>query len=199
MAIVQYTVFPASENFAKDRSRFKEALAALTSAEGHIGSFSGLQVEEEGSKNRYFITVWESVEHQKKFRESANEKLGEIYSFLKDAVPGEIVRHQFTLIKGTPLLGLESKNTELVIITPKDGVPFDRVKEIALKVRDVWDANGHPSAISEGNGMILNIVGWTSTAHHLDTVKEEPYASIVNEFSAIGNFDMAHANLEKQN
>ncbi|KAE9392811.1 hypothetical protein BT96DRAFT_979222 [Gymnopus androsaceus JB14] len=119
--IIQYTVFPASNDLTKDQSRFKGALEALTSAEGHIGSFYGLQEEEEGAKNRYFITVWESVEHQKKFRESAQEKFSQLFN---SAVAEELVQHQFALIKGTPLHGLESANTELLIITPKDGVSF---------------------------------------------------------------------------
>jgi len=199
MSIVQYTVFPDSE-LPEDRSPFTEALIALTTAEGHISSFSGLQVKEEGSKNRYFITVWESIEHREKFRESAatNPKLAQFYRSMNDNIaPEKLVRHRFTVLKGDPSVGLASENTEFVIITPKDGVSFDTLKETALRLRDVWDDNGHPSAISVEEGMILNIVGWSSTKHHYDTVKEEPYAAIVKEFSAIGVFDMSHANMEK--
>ncbi|KAE9392810.1 hypothetical protein BT96DRAFT_924471 [Gymnopus androsaceus JB14] len=187
--IIQYTVFPASNDFTKDQSRFKDALEALTSAEGHTSSFYGLQEEEE---------VWESVEHQKKFRESAQGKFSQLFNSLKEAVAGELVQHQFTSIKGTPLPGFESANTEFVIITPKDGVSLDQVKEMAFKAYDVWNGNGHPSAVNEGDGMFLVTFGWDSTAHHVETVKNEPYHSFIGEFAAIAKFDISHANLKKQ-
>ncbi|KIK57291.1 hypothetical protein GYMLUDRAFT_87011 [Collybiopsis luxurians FD-317 M1] len=197
--MIQHAVFPAPQGLFDDLSRFEEALGMLTKADGHISSYYGLQVEEEGSKNGYFISVWESAEHHKKFREDSNS--AQVFRSIKQAVAGDhLVRRQFIPIKGTPFPALESKNTEFVIITPKDGASPEKVKEIALRVRDVWDREGHTAALSESAGddvAFLMLVGWDSTAHHLETVKSEPYASLVSEFAAVGNFDMSHGNLKK--
>lgn len=108
------------------------------------------------------LTVWESAEDPKKFREYVKEKFAELSSSSKDI--GALIQREFTVVKGTPLSALEAKTTELVIITPKDGVSFSQLKEFSLKVRDVWSENGHPSTISEGDGAIFSIVGWSSTA-----------------------------------
>ncbi|KAF9066939.1 hypothetical protein BDP27DRAFT_1365286 [Rhodocollybia butyracea] len=194
MSIVQYTVFPDSE-LPEDRSPFTEALIALTTAEGHIRcKFELLNI----SRERKFMNV-DSLAHSPdyKSKKKARRTVTSSPVHERQHCSGEACRHRFTVLKGDPSVGLASENTEFVIITPKDGVSFDTLKETALRLRDVWDDNGHPSAISVEEGMILNIVGWSSTKHHYDTVKEEPYAAIVKEFSAIGVFDMSHANMEK--
>ncbi|KAF5385624.1 hypothetical protein D9757_005555 [Collybiopsis confluens] len=196
--LIQYSLFPASEGLFDDDSRFKETLEILRKADGYISSYQGLQVQEEGGKNGYFISVWESVEHHKKFREGNLHK--KIFGSLKQTAADQLVPRQFVPIKGNPLPALESKNTEVVIITPKPGASAAKVKEIGIRLRDLWDGEGHTTTFSQNvdeEGVFLMLVGWDSTSHHLETVKKDPYASLVNEFAQIGDFDLTHANLKK--
>ncbi|KAJ3747166.1 hypothetical protein DFH05DRAFT_779350 [Lentinula detonsa] len=170
-------------------------------------SFHGLQVAEEGPNNTYFISIWESSSLHRKFKEismvNRETDIAKQFEPLNEAVSvagDQFFHHEFNVVKGTAIPGLESKNTEFVIITPKGGASFDKVREAGLKVRDILDSNGHPAAFAEsvqGDGMFLMIVGWLSPAHHLNTVKEEPYVSVAKELREVGTFDISHANLTK--
>ncbi|KAJ4482043.1 hypothetical protein J3R30DRAFT_2116424 [Lentinula aciculospora] len=155
----------------------------------------------------YFVSIWESVKHHERFREIAmiNQENDIAKRFIPltqamSAAGDKLIRYQLELVQGTAIPALESKNTEFVIITPKEGVSLERIREVGLDVHDVWDTNGHPIALwesVEGDRTFLIIVGWLSTTHHYDTVKNEPYASVVNAFSQVGNFNISHAHLEK--
>ncbi|KAJ3801519.1 hypothetical protein GGU11DRAFT_214618 [Lentinula aff. detonsa] len=170
-------------------------------------SFHGLQVAEEGPKNIYFISIWESSLLHRKFKEismvNRETDIAKQFEPLNEAVSvagDQFFHHEFNVLKGTAIPGLESKTTEFVIITPKEGASYDKVREAGLKVRDVLDSNGHPAAFAEsvqGDGMFLMIVGWLSSTHHLNTVKEEPYISLAKEFREVGNTSFSHANLTK--
>ncbi|KAJ3759916.1 hypothetical protein EV360DRAFT_81674 [Lentinula raphanica] len=225
--IIHYAVFPTSHVSLDRFPSLKKAYGQLNKAEGHIKSFYGLQVTEEGSKQMYFISstcarwnssminadleammyeVWESSLYHRKFKEismiNRETDIAKEFNPLNEAVAaaGEhFFHHEFKVLEGTNVSGLESENTEFVLVTPKAGAPVDKVREVGLKVRELWDNKGHPATFSEsvqGNGSFLMVVGWSSTTHHLDTVKDEPYASLVTQFSEVGVFNMSHANLE---
>ncbi|KAJ3769967.1 hypothetical protein FB446DRAFT_705784 [Lentinula raphanica] len=204
--IIHYAVFPTSHVSVDQFPSLKKAYGQLNKAEGHIKSFYGLQVTEEGSKQMYFISIWESSLYHRKFKEismiNRETDIAKEFNPLNEAVAaaGEhFFHHEFKVLEGTNVSGLESENTEFVLVTPKAGAPVDKVREVGLKVRELWDNKGHPATFSEsvqGNGSFLMVVGWSSTTHHLDTVKDEPYASLVTQFSEVGVFNMSHANLE---
>ncbi|KAJ3881746.1 hypothetical protein F5051DRAFT_396361 [Lentinula edodes] len=205
--IIHYVAFPVTASH--DLAQFKEAFRLLGKADGHISSFQGLQVTEEGAKNLYFVSIWESIALHKKFGEISlvqqDNDIAKQFRPLKDAMSAagdNLVRYHFHLVKGTAIPALESETTEFALITPKKEASFESVSKVGLKVRDVWDSNGHPAAFATGeenHDLILIVVGWSSTTHHLDTVKNDPYVSIVNEFAQVGTFDITHANLVKNN
>ncbi|KAJ3722085.1 hypothetical protein DFJ43DRAFT_679443 [Lentinula guzmanii] len=189
--IIHYATFPVSHVGIERFPSLKGAFGQLNKAEGHINSFHGLQVAEEGPKNIYFISIWESSLLHRKFKE---------ISMAVSVAGDQFFHREFDVLKGTAIPGLESKTTEFVIITPKEGASYDKVREAGLKVRDVLDSNGHPAVFAEsvqGDGMFLMIVGWLSSTHHLNTVKEEPYISLAKEFREVGNTSFSHANLTK--
>ncbi|KAJ3987939.1 hypothetical protein F5890DRAFT_1471899 [Lentinula detonsa] len=205
--VIHYATFPVSHVGIERFPSLKKAFGQLNKAEGHIESFHGLQVAEEGPNNTYFISIWESSSLHRKFKEismvNRETDIAKQFEPLNEAVSvagDQFFHHEFNVVKGTAIPGLESKNTEFVIITPKGGASFDKVREAGLKVRDILDSNGHPAAFAEsvqGDGMFLMIVGWLSPAHHLNTVKEEPYVSVAKELREVGTFDISHANLTK--
>ncbi|KAJ3894272.1 hypothetical protein GG344DRAFT_63054 [Lentinula edodes] len=204
--IIHYVAFPVAASH--DLAQFKEAFRLLGKADGHISAERGSSIA--------LSKVYKLLKKAPKTYISS-PKFGEIslvqqdndiakqFRPLKDAMSAagdNLVRYHFHLVKGTAIPALESKTTEFALITPKKEASFESVSKLGLKVRDVWDSNGHPAAFATGeenHDLILIIVGWPSTTYHLDTVKSDPYVSIVNEFAQVGTFDITHANLERNN
>ncbi|KAJ3894271.1 hypothetical protein GG344DRAFT_74181 [Lentinula edodes] len=196
--IIQYTSFTASDAFINNRSHFTEGLEKLKTVDGHLGSFWGLQAAEEGAKTGYLVTVWESVEHHKKF--TASDVFGVAISSLKAAAAGELTRFQFTGVRGSPIPGLQTAVTEFVIVRPNPGASGDAVTAAANKTGDSFNENGYPAALGksvQGDGVYIVVIGWPSVAESRATVKKEPFASGIGALSALATLEISHAVLDK--
>ncbi|KAE9392813.1 hypothetical protein BT96DRAFT_924473 [Gymnopus androsaceus JB14] len=169
-AVIQYTTFTATDAFVKDHHIVTDGLEMLKTAEGHVSSYWGVQVPEEGSKRGYLCMA-----------------------VLKKVVAGDLVRHQFSHVVGaSPVAGMEANVTEFVYITPKEGVSDSAIKEAAEKLDDVFNANGHVAALGEsveGHGVYLIIVGWPSNL----------FVSPIVAFKAVANLEVTHAVLDEHN
>ncbi|KAE9392812.1 hypothetical protein BT96DRAFT_944358 [Gymnopus androsaceus JB14] len=134
----------------------------------------------------------------KAFRETASEKLVYLAESLKASLQGaEFKRYQFLPVQGDAVPAFESKNTEFVIVTPNAGVSKDVVKEATLKAHGVSKGVAHrPAAVGEsldGSGLLVS-VGWVSAA---ETVKNDPFLSIINELKGVSDLGLSHVSLKK--
>ncbi|KAJ3715394.1 hypothetical protein C8R42DRAFT_645799 [Lentinula raphanica] len=196
--IIQYTSFPASDAFNNDRAQFTEGLEKLKSVDGHLGSFWGAQVAEEGSKTGYLITIWQSAEHHKKF--TSSDVFGAAISSLKSAAAGELTRFQFSGVRGSPIPGLQTAVTEFVVVKPNGGTSGEAVTAAANKAGDSFEQKGYPVALGQsvqGDGVYLVVIGWPSVAESRATVKQEPFATAIGGLSAIATLEIGHAVLDK--
>ncbi|KAE9401106.1 hypothetical protein BT96DRAFT_992465 [Gymnopus androsaceus JB14] len=198
--IIAFVGFTASESFVKDRAQFNEALAKIATVDGHVSSFWGLQVSEEGAKMGYIIAVWESTEHYKRF--TTSEIFNQTFAILKTAAASEITRYQFTAVTGTPLPALQAEITELAVVKPKAGVSASAVTEATNRVTNTFNAHGHPAALGQsvnGDEVYLIVVGWPSVTESLANVKGEPFASLLVDFLSVADLERTHAVLDKHN
>ncbi|KAE9393630.1 hypothetical protein BT96DRAFT_999245 [Gymnopus androsaceus JB14] len=203
-SVVSLTVFPPSETFLKAHEQYTAGFDKISAADGLICAYHGLQDQEEGAKQGYFITVWESAKRLKMFRETASEKLVSLagQSLKASAQGAEFKQYQFISVQGDHVPAFDSKITEIVIVTPHDGVPKEVVKEATLKAHGVLEGvAGRPAAVSEsidGSGVLLVSVGWESVAQHRDTVKNGPFnPSAIRELRGVSDLGMSHVSLKK--
>ncbi|KAJ6605677.1 hypothetical protein B0H10DRAFT_1886594 [Mycena sp. CBHHK59/15] len=163
MPTVQISKFPVSEAFVNGSESFKGPLDLLQSADGHVSSFYGTQVED--AKNAYFITVWDSFEHHNKLPGDPN--FPNILEGLKQAAAGKPERNQFQVAAGVdPNTALSAPATELVIFTLKaDGSAEKLVPLLEELAKGLDKAVGaHPpclwGASIETSGNFVLVVGW---------------------------------------
>ncbi|KAJ4466228.1 hypothetical protein J3R30DRAFT_3719487 [Lentinula aciculospora] len=196
--IIQYITFPANDVFINDRARFAGGLEKIATADGHISSFWGLQVPEEGAKMGYLITVWESAEHHKKFSASSLFETG--METLNQAASGELTRHQFIGLRGTPIPGFQSTTTEIVVVKPNAGVSKDTFKNAAYSLGDIFSSHGLPVALGKsvnGDDVYGVIIGWPSISESRTTVRSEPFASSIGSISSLATLELSHVNLNR--
>ncbi|KIK52987.1 hypothetical protein GYMLUDRAFT_100545 [Collybiopsis luxurians FD-317 M1] len=196
--VIQCTAFEASNEYINNRGQYADAFAKIAHVEGHISSYWGLQVPEEGAKKGLIVTVWESSAHYNKFVGSDTYNSG--VSSLKSAAVGELKRAQFTGVVGTPIPGLSAAVTEVVLVRPNAGVTADHIKDAAHKLYAAFESNGRPSALgvsTDQDGLYIVLVGWSSVSESRETVKKEPFASAIAAFSTLASQEITHATLDK--
>ncbi|KAJ3994186.1 hypothetical protein F5050DRAFT_1713897 [Lentinula boryana] len=196
--IIQYISFPASDAFIDNRYQFTDALEKLKPVDGHLGSFWGLQVAEEGGKTGYLVTIWESIEHHKKF--TTSDAFSATLASFKPAAAGELTRFQFTGVRGSPIPGLQTAATEFVIVRPNAGTSGDAVTAAANKAGDSFEQKGYPVALGQsvhGDGVYIVVIGWPSVAESRATVKQEPFATAIGGLSSIATLEISHAVLDR--
>ncbi|KAF9066129.1 hypothetical protein BDP27DRAFT_1330996 [Rhodocollybia butyracea] len=196
--VIQCTYFDASDSFINNRNHFSEGLAMIAGVDGHISSYWGLQASEEGANKGYVISSWESVEHYKRF--VGTDKYTDGLATLKSAAAGDLRRTQFAGVVGHPVPAMNAEVTEVVLVKPNAGVTGAQIKEAVYKLEAIFDNNGHPAALGESvdkEGLYIIFVGWPSVAESRSTVKSEPFASAIAEFTALASLEITHAVLDK--
>ncbi|KIK57290.1 hypothetical protein GYMLUDRAFT_247241 [Collybiopsis luxurians FD-317 M1] len=198
--VVSFITFPVSATFQKDRESARADIAEVAKVDGIVGTYVGLQVEEEGAKHGYLISTWESVEKLKAFRASHGEKFAGI---LNKLASGEIQRYSFIGSSDKiPEPAFHSPVTELIVGKPKAGSSGDAFKAAALKMSDALNAKGHACAIGEdidGSGAYLLAAGWSSSKEHWDEIaKHGDITTINDEIKSIADITVTHVSLEKR-
>ncbi|KIK51372.1 hypothetical protein GYMLUDRAFT_50606 [Collybiopsis luxurians FD-317 M1] len=196
--VIQYATFVASDAFINHRDQFSERMSKVGTADGHISTFWGIQVPEEGAKMGYIITTWESADHYRRFRDTSLYILA--MDTLKEASVGEASRHQFSGVVGSPGPGLQSDITEVVVVKPKAGVTGEEVKEAAQKLGEIFTGHGHPAALGEsinGDGVYLIVVGWPSVTVRLFLLSVRTLCSSNQQFCIFSQYRALSCPLEQ--
>ncbi|KAF5393354.1 hypothetical protein D9757_000544 [Collybiopsis confluens] len=197
---LQCAVFEASDAFINNRAQFGNGLNRLSGVDGHIATYWGLQVSEEGSKKGIIITLWESSGHYEKFVGSDAHSGG--WSILKSAATGDIKRAQFTRVTGATIPAADAAITQLALVTPNAGVAHDQVKEAGSKVYSAFESKNLPAVFGETtgqDGLFLYLVGWSSYEESRGTVKGEPFHTAITELRKIADLQVTHTVLDKYN
>jgi len=199
MPTVQIAVFPVSDSFSSDPDSFKAPLEAIKTADGHIGSYYGVQVED--PKTGYFVSVWESYEHhQKLIGEPSYQSLVE---GLKAAVAGKPDRNHIT-VSGDALVALSAPAVEFVVFTLKAGGSADTFKGLMQELAKGLDtsAGEHPPCFwgqsVEDKSKYLLVVGWDTVAAHWEAVKEGTALNkVVGQIKEHADLTIGHAHIKK--
>ncbi|KAJ7147053.1 hypothetical protein C8R43DRAFT_1129841 [Mycena crocata] len=199
MPVVQIATFPVSEAYLSNPEIFRAPLDVIKTADGLVGSFYGLQVEDK--KTGYFVSVWESYEHRNKFR--GEPSYASLIEALKPAAAGQLERNHIE-ISGDALTALSSPATEFVVFTLKgDGTPEKLVPLLEdLGKRLDAAAGAHPPCIwgasVEDKAKFLLVVGWDTVEAHWEAVREgTDLHKIVGQISAVADIAIGHSKITK--
>ncbi|KAF7314377.1 hypothetical protein MKEN_00910400 [Mycena kentingensis (nom. inval.)] len=201
MPTVQIAQFPISEAFTKTPEVFKAPLDVIKTAEGHISSFYGLQVEDKAYG--YFISVWESYEHHMKLVAEPSYK--SLIEVLRPATAdtSKFARHHIEPTKD-PLQALGAPATERVIFTLKEGAEPEQLGLLLEELGAGLDAaaGAHPPCVwgqsREDKTKFLLLVGWDTVEAHWEAVKEgTALHATVLKIAAISELVIGHAPLKQ--
>ncbi|KAF5345569.1 hypothetical protein D9757_013446 [Collybiopsis confluens] len=195
---LQCAVFEATDAFVSNRARFADGLNLLSGVDGHLATYWGLQVSEEGSKKGVILTLWETSGHYAKFVGSDSYNSG--WSILKSAATGEIRRAQFTRVAGSTIPAADAGVTQLALVRPNSGSSQDQIKGAGTKVYSAFESKNLPAVLGEttgSDGFYIFLVGWSSYDESRSTVAGEPFASAIADLRKLASVDVTHAVLDK--
>ncbi|KAF8158878.1 hypothetical protein K438DRAFT_2025958 [Mycena galopus ATCC 62051] len=190
---------PVSETFVSNPDLFNAPLGLIKAAEGHKGSFGGVQVEDK--KTGYFVSVWESYELHLKLVNDPS--YADIIAALKPAVGGEFVRDHIN-VAGDPLTALSSPAVEFVVFKLKAGASTEKLSSLLEELAQGLDtaAGAHPpcawgQSIEEKSKFLL-IVGWDTVEAHWEAVKEgTSLHGTVVKIKDVADLSIGHAHVKK--
>ncbi|KAJ7675738.1 hypothetical protein DFH06DRAFT_946602, partial [Mycena polygramma] len=161
MPTVQIATFPVSDAFVSKPEIFKAPMEVIKTADGHISSFYGLQVED--AKTGYFVSVWDSYEHHQKL--VADPSYASVIEALKPAVTGKLQRNHIT-VAGDVDAALSSPAVEFVVFTVKPEASGEKLVTLLEELGEGLDvaAGAHPpcfwgQSVEDKNKYLL-VVGW---------------------------------------
>ncbi|KAJ7134708.1 hypothetical protein C8R44DRAFT_870310 [Mycena epipterygia] len=201
MPTVQIATFPVSEAFIAQPDVFKAPLDVIKTADGHISSYYGLQVED--GKTGYFVSVWESYGHHQKLIGEPN--YASLVEALKPAAAGKLQRDHFD-VAGDANTALSAPAVEFVTWTLKgDGTPEKLIPLLEDLAKGLDTAAGaHPPCLwgpsieVEDKSKFLLVAGWDSVAVHWEAVKEgTELHKIVGSILAIADLTIGHSLMKK--
>ncbi|KAF5383964.1 hypothetical protein D9757_006978 [Collybiopsis confluens] len=195
---LQCAAFEATDAFVNNRSQFADGINKLSGVDGHLATYWGLQVSEEGGKRGIILTLWETSGHYEKFVGSEAHTSG--WSILKSAAAGEIKRAQFTRVAGSTIPAADAAVTQLALVSPNAGANVDQIKESGTKLFNAFESKGLPAVLGEttgSDGFYIFLVGWTSYNESRSTVAGEPFASGIANLRKLATVDVTHAVLDK--
>ncbi|KAF5386306.1 hypothetical protein D9757_008582 [Collybiopsis confluens] len=195
---LQCAVFEATDAFVSNRAQFADGLNLLSGVDGHLATYWGLQVSEEGSKKGVILTLWEASGHYAKFVGSDSYNSG--WSILKSAATGEIRRAQFTRVAGSTIPAADAGVTQLALVRPNSGSSQDQIKGAGTKVYSAFESKNLPAVLGEttgSDGFYIFLVGWSSYDESRSTVAGEPFASAIADLRKLASVDVTHAVLDK--
>ncbi|KAJ6559106.1 hypothetical protein DFH09DRAFT_1161925 [Mycena vulgaris] len=170
MPTVQIATFPVSDAFLSNPTIFKAPLDVIKTADGHLSSFYGLQVEDQ--KTGYFVSVWESYRS--------------LIEALKPAAAGKLERHHFVVFTLKPEVSPE----KLVPLLEDLGKGLDT--SVGAHPPCLWG----PS--TEDKTKYLLVVGWDTVAAHWEAVKEgTDLHKIVVAIGAVADISIGHSHVTK--
>jgi len=200
MPCLQIASFPVSDAFLSNPGIFKAPLNAIKTADGHISSFYGLQVED--GKTGYFLSVWESYEHHQKFIQEPS--YANLIETLKPAVSGKLERDHIN-VAGDVDTALSSPAVEFVIFTLKADGSAEALTSLLEELGKGLDVavGAHPPCAwgqsVEHKSKFLLVVGWDTVAAHWEAVKEGTalHGTIV-QIKALADLSIGHSTTFKK-
>ncbi|KAJ6585069.1 hypothetical protein B0H19DRAFT_409464 [Mycena capillaripes] len=198
MPTLQIATFPVSEAFVSKPEIFKAPMDVIKTAEGHISSFYGLQVED--TKTGYFVSVWESYEHHQKL--IGEPSYASIIEALKPAVSGKLQRNHIN-VAGDVDTALSSPAVEFVVFTVKPDASAEKLETLLGELAKGLDAaaGAHPPCVW-GQGIEdktkFLLVGWDTVDAHWEAVKEGTglYATI-GQIKEVAGLTIGHSHVKK--
>ncbi|KAJ7069763.1 hypothetical protein C8F01DRAFT_527375 [Mycena amicta] len=201
MPCIQIAGFPISEAFVSSPDTFKAPLDVIKTAQGHIKSYYGVQVEDKQSG--YFVSVWETYEdHLKLIAEPGYQSLVQILR------PATIDSSKFNRnhidVSTDPLAALSSPAVEFVVFTLKNG-PTDADKLVPLLTELESGLNAaagaHPPCIwgqsREDKSKFLLVVGWDTVEAHWEAVKEGTgLHATVGKIASLADLVIGHSHVK---
>ncbi|KAF7346426.1 hypothetical protein MSAN_01870500 [Mycena sanguinolenta] len=198
MPSIQIAHFPVSDTFVSNPDIFKAPLDIIKGAEGHKGSYYGLQIEDK--KTGYFVSVWDSYEAHQKVIKDPN--YAGIIEALKPAVSGPFERHHIN-VSSDPTAALTAPAVEFVVFTLKDGAA-DKLTPLMEELGAGADtaAGAHPpcawgQSVEDKNKFLL-VIGWDTVQAHWDAVKEgTALHGIVVKIKEFADLWIGHSHMKK--
>ncbi|KAJ7505226.1 hypothetical protein B0H11DRAFT_2272779 [Mycena galericulata] len=199
MPTIQIATFPVSEAFTSKPEIFEAPLTVISTADGHISSFYGAQVED--PKIGYFVSVWESYEHHQKLISDPN--YASLVEGLKPAAAGKFERNHIN-VNGDVNTALSSPAVEFVVFTLKAEGSTDKFVSLMGDLAKGLDtsAGEHPpcawgQSVEENNRYLL-IVGWDTVAAHWEAVKEgTALHKVIGAILEHADLTIGHAHIKK--
>ncbi|KAJ7175941.1 hypothetical protein C8R46DRAFT_1080126 [Mycena filopes] len=197
MPTIQIATF--AQNFSSNPEAFKAPLEQIKTADGHIGSFYGVQVED--NKIGYFISVWESYEHHQKLTQDASYK--KLIEVLKPAAAGGFERNHIN-VTADPNVALTSPAVEVVLFTLKAGTTAEQVTPLLEELAKGLDAavGAHAPCVwgqsIEDKSKFLLVVGWDTVEAHWEAVKEgTSLHKVVGSIVPLADLSIGHTHIKK--
>ncbi|KAF5381848.1 hypothetical protein D9757_008339 [Collybiopsis confluens] len=159
-------------------------------------SHHGLQLEEEDGKKGILLSIWESPEKLKAFRDTSGSKFNSLIAGLST---GKIQRYEYLSVQRSPQLTFGANLTELAWGKAKDSSSAAAFKDAVIRVSDLTSASGYPSAVGEGaDGTILVAAGWENIDEHIAFSKTEGASVILREIMGYADVTIIHVSLKKR-
>ncbi|KAJ7016659.1 hypothetical protein C8F04DRAFT_503802 [Mycena alexandri] len=198
MPAIQIATFAVSGDFSSPEL-FKAPLEAIKTADGHISSFYGVQVED--VKKGYFISVWESYEHHQKLTQQASYK--NIIEVLKPAAAGGFERDHIN-VAVDPNTALTSPAVEVVAFTLKEGSAAEQLTPLFEELGKGLDAavGSHAPCVwgqsIEDKSKFLLVVGWDTVEAHWEAVKEgTSLHKTIQQIAALADLSIGHTHAKQ--
>ncbi|KAJ7784476.1 hypothetical protein B0H16DRAFT_1492642 [Mycena metata] len=199
MPAIQIISFPVSEEFSSKPELFQAPLEAIKTADGHISSFYGVQVED--VKKGYFISVWQSYEHHQKLVQQASYK--SVIEGLKPAAGGDSDRNHIN-VAADPITALTSPALEVVVFTLKEGSTAEQLTPLFEELGKGLDAavGSHAPCVwgqsIENRSKFLLVVGWDTVEAHWEAVKEgTSLHTTIGKIVALADLSIGHSHVKQ--
>ncbi|KAF6747881.1 hypothetical protein DFP72DRAFT_587873 [Ephemerocybe angulata] len=172
MPVIEITSFEASEALLVNPSLFSMVLDIVSTAEGFISAYGGLQVEDK--KTAYLSLTWESMECYK--RAVANPRYPEMATKLSAAIVGnpDTLDYNFVEFRKDHTPSFDAPVTELCTMQLREGRKAEELEAVLEPMHNVIAAarfSGFHPPPTYGDfvgksGLFLVTSGWDSAKDH---------------------------------